>query len=69
MERNQKMKALEINSGLKGMYNGSPDESAWQHEREKLVSIIKQKNKEIKGFRQELDNLLSNLANLKKNQK
>lgn len=66
LERNQKMKALEINSGLKDIYNAPIDEEAWQQEKEKLLKIIKQKNKEIKSFRQELDNLLGQLEILKK---
>lgn len=60
---------MEINSGLKDIYNGGAEEANWKHEREKLIAIIKQKNKEIKSFRQELDTLLSNLANLRLAQK
>lgn len=66
LERNQKMKAMEINSGLKDLYNAPSDEEAWRLEKEKLLKIIKQKNKEIKSFRQELDTLLGHLDSLKK---
>lgn len=59
------MKALEINSNLKGMYTAVPGESDWKREKEQLMAIIKKKNKEIKQFRLELDHLLASLAALK----
>lgn len=65
LEQSQKEKAGEINAGLRSLYQGSKDETAWAKEKEQLVGIIKQKNKEIKGFRQELDTLLKTLATLR----
>lgn len=59
------MKAMEINSNLKGLYSAVPSEEDWKKEKEQLMGIIKKKNKEIKQFRQELDHLLASLAALK----
>lgn len=59
------MKALEINSNLKEIYQSPMAEEEWKKEKAQLVSIIKTKNKEIKHFRHELDSLLSNLAELR----
>ena len=65
LEHGQRAKANEINTELKNLYECTKDESQWNKEKEQLVGIIKQKNREIKGFRQELDNLLKTLSSLK----
>jgi len=59
------VKALEINSNLKGIYTAVPSEMDWKKEKEQLMAVIKKKNKEIKQFRLELDHLLASLATLK----
>ena len=74
IDKNQKMKALDIQTSLKGMMGddilgatgGNRDTAiVWKREKEKLVAIIKRKNREISGFRYELDNLLLQLSELK----
>jgi hypothetical protein len=64
LEREQRVKALEINSNLRDMYATPTDSQAWKQEKEKLVAIIKQKNKEIKSFRLEVDGLIQSLQQL-----
>ena len=74
MDKNQKMKALDIQTSLRGMVGGDTlaatagnreNAVAWKREKEKLVAIIKRKNREISGFRYELDNLLLQLSELR----
>lgn len=74
LEKDQRMRALDITQNIKTMMAGtsanfalteSPDSIKWKQEKEKLVAIIKTKNREISRFRQELDKLLLELAELK----
>lgn len=61
MEKNQKMKAMEMTEGLKqmGFVNSNMNNTlAWEKEKQQYMDVIRKKNRDIAVFRQELDGLL-----------
>lgn len=70
MEKNQKLKILEMTDGLKkcGANTLQPEQMqnkmAWEREKQKYIEVIKRKNREITKFRHELDSLLIQVEEL-----
>jgi hypothetical protein len=67
LEQKEKLRQLETMGQLAQILNkdNHPGEEEWPREREKLIQIIKTKNREITRFRQEVDDLVLKLKELK----
>ena len=69
MEKNQKLKALEVQEGIKNMnftLPGTGQNINFEREKQKYAEIIRKKNRDIAVFRHELDSLLQQIEELKK---
>ena len=65
MEQQQKLKEMEMVQHLRRVLDTQEEETEWKKEREKMVHIIKTKNREITRFRQEVDELVLKLKELR----
>ena len=65
MEQQQRMREMETVSSLKHLLDNGQEEKEWRREKEKMIHIIKSKNREITRFRQEVDELVLKLKELR----
>lgn len=74
LEKEQRLKALEIKTALKSFNNKDLSESTdtihkgdgnWQEEKNKLLAVIKQKNDQIGKFRTQMETLVAEFKKLK----
>lgn len=65
LEQRDRLRALETAESLKALLETKTSQDDWLREREKLIQIIKTKNRELTRFRQEVDELLLQLRELR----